>query len=86
MKLCWHLTGWDDYLFWQSTDKKIAKKINELIADALRHPNEGLGKPEPLKNDLSGFWSRRITGCHRLVYAFDEDTLTILQCRGHYDD
>ena len=85
MQLCWHLDGWSDYLDWQTNDKKILRKINSLIQDTLRHPTEGIGKPEPLKEDLAGFWSRRINQEHRLVYAFDEKSVTIFQCKGHYE-
>lgn len=76
--------GWDDYLFWQKTDKNKLKKINDLIKECHRTPFEGRGKPEPLKGNLSGFWSRRIDDEHRLVYAFDNNTLTIIACRYHY--
>ena len=69
MKLIWSEESWDDYLYWQETDKRIVKKINELIKDTRRTPFEVKGKPEPLKHNLSGFWSRRITEEHRLVYA-----------------
>ena len=69
MKLIWSEESWDDYLYWQETDKRIVKKINELIKDTRRTPFEGKGKPEPLKHNLSGFWSRRTTEEHRLVYA-----------------
>ena len=85
MQLRWHLDGWADYVDWQTNDKKVLRKINSLIEDTLRHQTEGLGKPEPLKEDLSGFWSCRITQEHRLVYAFDEDSVTIFQCKGHYE-
>lgn len=76
--------AWEDYLYWQSADKKILKKINELIKDIKRHPNEGLGKPEALKFNLSGFWSRRINYEHRLVYKIEDKSIIILQCRYHY--
>lgn len=76
--------AWEDYLYWQSADKKILKKINELIKDIKRHPNEGLGKPEALKFNLSGFWSRRINYEHRLVYKIEDESIIILQCRYHY--
>ena len=76
--------GWDDYLHWQSADKTILKRINRLIAEIMREPFEGIGKPEPLKHQLSGFWSRRIDDRHRLVYAIENDTLLIAQCRDHY--
>jgi toxin YoeB len=76
--------GWDDYLYWQSADKTILKRINRLIQEIQREPFEGIGKPEPLKHQLSGFWSRRIDGQHRLVYAIENETLLIAQCRDHY--
>lgn len=84
MKLTWSAEAWDDYLYWQDTDKKTVKKINELIKDASRTPFEGKGKPEPLKHNLAGFWSRRITAEHRLVYAVSDDALLIASCRYHY--
>lgn len=77
--------GWDDYLYWQLTDKAILKKINHLIRDIGRDPFAGIGKPEQLKQNLSGFWSRRITDEHRIVYLMDGDDIIIAQCRGHYD-
>lgn len=76
--------GWDDYLYWQQYDKKILKKINELIKDISRDPFAGLGKPEPLRHQYAGFWSRRITDEHRLVYSYENKTITVLQCRYHY--
>jgi toxin YoeB len=76
--------AWEDYLYWQQNDKQILKKINQLIKDIKRDPFEGIGKPEPLKYELSGFWSRRITDEHRLVYQFDESGLSIASCRFHY--
>ncbi|MFY8035067.1 MAG: Txe/YoeB family addiction module toxin [Flexibacteraceae bacterium] len=85
MRLIWAPEAWDDYLYWQSLDKKILKKINELIKDTLRHPSEGLGKPERLKSNLEGCWSRRISDEHRLVYVFDNESVTILMCRYHYN-
>jgi toxin YoeB len=84
VKLTWSAEAWDDYLYWQETDKKTVKKINELIKDATRTPFEGKGKPEPLKHNLAGFWSRRITTEHRLVYAVSDDALLIASCRYHY--
>ena len=84
MKLTWSAETWEDYLYWQDTDKKTVKKINELIKDASRTPFEGKGKPEPLKHNLAGFWSRRITAEHRLVYAVSDDALLIASCRYHY--
>ncbi len=85
-KLTWTPRAWEDYLHWQGQDKKKTLRINTLINSALRTPFEGEGKPEPLRFQLAGFWSRRIDHEHRLVYAWDEkmDTLTILQCRYHY--
>ena len=74
-----------DYLYWRETDKKILQKINELIKDCLRNPFGSTGKPEPLRGKYAGFWSRRITDEHRLVYAVKEKQLNILQCRFHYE-
>lgn len=76
--------GWDDYEYWKAADADSLEKIDTLIRDCLRSPHKGLGKPEPLVGSLSGFWSRRITGEHRLVYLFEGGTLTIIQCRYHY--
>ena len=84
MSLSFSKTGWEQYLYWQSRDKTILKKINRLLKDIQRHPFEGIGKPEPLKNDLSGFWSRRITDERRLVYRVKNDNIEIIQCRYHY--
>lgn len=82
--LCWTNEAWSDYLYWQGQDRKTLKRINKLISDAQRSPFEGIGKPEPLRENLSGFWSRRIDDSHRLVYAVDESNLTIIACRYHY--
>lgn len=82
--LCWTNEAWSDYLYWQGQDKKTLKRINKLISDTQRSPFEGIGKPEPLRENLSGFWSRRIDDTHRLVYAVDASTLTIIACRYHY--
>ncbi|MGK9066643.1 Txe/YoeB family addiction module toxin [Stutzerimonas chloritidismutans] len=76
--------GWDDYLWFQQNDKASLKRINLLIRDAVRTPFTGLGKPEPLKHNLSGLWSRRISSEHRLVYAVDDGQLQIVMCRYHY--
>jgi toxin YoeB len=84
MKLIWHSQAWDDYLYWQKTDKNKLKRINELIKSAIRTPFEGIGNPEPLKHGLQGFWSRRIDSEHRLVYTIQEDDLIIISCRYHY--
>jgi toxin YoeB len=88
MKLLWTSSAWEDYLYWQETDPKIVKSINALLKDAQRDPFKGLGKPEPLKHSLKGWWSRRITGDHRLVYRVsgqgDAQQLEIAACRYHY--
>lgn len=84
MKIIWTSTAWKDYLYWQTTDKKKLKRINQLIKETLRDPFNGVGNPEPLKHDLQGFWSRRIDGAHRLVYFFEDEALTIVACRYHY--
>jgi len=84
MKLVWLPLGWEDYLYWQQTDKKALKRINLLIKETIRQPFEGMGKPEPLKANFSGWWSRRITGEHRLVYKAEDDRLIIMKCRYHY--
>lgn len=83
-KLAWTDRAWSDYLYWQEQDKKTLKRINKLIDAALRSPMEGIGKPEPLKENLAGFWSRRIDDTHRLVYAVEDKYLTIIACRYHY--
>ncbi|MDM8569398.1 Txe/YoeB family addiction module toxin [Thiotrichales bacterium HSG1] len=83
--ICFRDRAWEDYLYWQQTDKKILKKINILIKDIQREPFSGLGKPEPLKHQFTGFWSRRITDEHRLVYTFSNEELIIIQCRYHYN-
>ncbi len=76
--------AWDDYQFWLAHDKAVLRKINQLIRDIQRDPFVGIGKPEPLKQNLSGFWSRRITDEHRIVYLVDGDHVIVAQCRGHY--
>ncbi len=86
MRLTWLPGGWEDYLYWQKEGRKTLKRINGLICECLRDPFEGTGKAERLKGNLSGWWSRRITSEHRLVYRVDEDAIIILQCRFHYDD
>jgi len=77
--------SWEDYLYWQKTNKKYVKKINNLLKDILRTPFSGLGKPEPLKHKYRGFWSRRIDNEHRLIYAVKNDEILIAKCRFHYD-
>ena len=84
MKVVFADQGWDDFTYWVEHDRKIAKRIIRLIKDIEREPFEGLGKPEPLKHDLSGFWSRRITEEHRLVYAVDKSQILVAQARYHY--
>jgi toxin YoeB len=85
MVLTFTENAWEDYLYWQKIDKKMVKKINELIKDIKRNPFDGIGKPEPLKYDLAGYWSRRIDREHRLVYQAKNDELLIYACRFHYD-
>ena len=84
MKLVFSGHAWEDYLFWQKTDKKVLNRINTLIKAIKRDPFEGLGKPEPLKHALSGYWSRRINDEHRFVYRVTEDTIHVAQLRYHY--
>ncbi|MCT2337819.1 Txe/YoeB family addiction module toxin [Corynebacterium sp. p3-SID1056] len=84
MQLAWTPRAWEEYLYWQQKDRKILKRVNQLLKDTLRDPFEGIGKPEPLKYGISGAWSRRITEEHRLVYVVEGDTLIILQARYHY--
>jgi len=84
MTLIFMSQAWEDYLYWQQTDKKMLRKVNELIKQCQRAPFEGIGKPEPLKGNLTGWWSRRIDHEHRLVYKPEDGKLNILQCRKHY--
>lgn len=88
MKLLWTAAAWEDYVHWQETDPKVLRRLNEIIKDARRNPFKGIGKPEPLKGELAGWWSRRITGDHRLVYRAsgkgDAQQLEIVACRYHY--
>ena len=84
MKIVFAEKAWEDYLYWQKTEKKLLKRTNELIKAIIRDPFEGIGKPEPLKHGLSGYWSRRINDEHRLVYKLTDDSLLIAQCRFHY--
>ncbi|KFJ08139.1 Txe/YoeB family addiction module toxin [Bifidobacterium tsurumiense] len=83
-RIQWDYDAWEDYLNWQSRDKRMLKRINQLIRDIARSPFDGIGKPEALKNDLQGFWSRRIDNEHRIVYAVEEELIVIIACRGHY--
>jgi toxin YoeB len=86
MKLLFVDESWEDYLYWQKTDKKMVSRINKLIKDISRSPFDGIGKPEPLKHKYRGFWSRRIDEEHRLIYRVtDDDEIWIVKCRFHYD-
>ena len=82
----WHDQAWEDYLYWQHESRSMLKRINMLIRDIERSPFEGIGKPEPLKGDLAGWWSRRIDSVNRIVYRVSLDELELLQCGGHYRD
>lgn len=84
MILSWAEKAWEDYLYWQQTDKKTLKRINMLIKDIKRQPFEGLGDPEPLKHNWTGYWSRRIDREHRLVYKVIDEAIIVVQCRYHY--
>jgi toxin YoeB len=84
MKIVFLSKGWEDYIYWQATDKAILKKINTLIKEIERTPFEGSGKPEQLKYNLAGWWSRRLNLEHRLIYKVEQETIVILQCRYHY--
>ncbi len=84
MKLVWSTLSWEDYLYWQKVDKKIVKRINKLLKSCMRVPYEGIGKPEDLKGELQGYWSRRITSEHRLVYRYLNGEIQIASCRYHY--
>lgn len=83
--LAWTEAAWSDYIYWQSQDKKTLKRINKLVDNTLRSPFEGIGKPEALKENLSGFWSRRIDDTNRLVYAVNDLHITVLACKYHYN-
>ena len=84
MNLIFSEQAWEDYIFWQQTDRKILKRINKLIKEICRIPYDGIGKPEPLKHGLSGYWSRRINDEHRIVYKIDKDALFVAQLKYHY--
>ncbi|MGW3342855.1 Txe/YoeB family addiction module toxin [Nonomuraea rubra] len=86
MKILFDELAWEDYCYWQREDRRILKRINQLIADIDRNENEGIGKPEPLKYEWSGYWSRRITSEHRLVYRIKDDTIMVAACRYHYEN
>jgi len=83
-QLAWTTVAWSDYLYWQAQDQKTLKRINLLIKDTLRDPEDGIGKPEALKENLAGLWSRRIDDVNRLVYAIEKNQLVIIACRYHY--
>ena len=85
MKLIFHAQAWDDYLYWQRQDRKLLKRLNGLIQECCRTPFEGTGKPEPLKGNWTGYWSRRITQEHRLIYKVKDDCIFIAMCRMHYE-
>lgn len=85
MRLLWEDRAWEDYLYWQTQDKKMLKRVNLLIKDISRSPFDGIGKPEPLKNNLSGWWSRRIDEINRIVYYEQDGIIYVVSCRGHYD-
>lgn len=84
-KLAWTDAAWSDYLYWQGQDKKTLKRINKLIAETIKEPFIGIGKPEPLRENLAGFWSRRIDESNRLVYTVNDEYLIIIACRYHYE-
>lgn len=84
MKLCFTASAWEDYLWFQQHDRKLLKRVNQLLQDVLRSPFEGIGKPEPLKGSLSGYWSRRINDEHRLVYKAESEQVVVIACRYHY--
>jgi len=85
MRLSFTESGWKDYIWFQENDRRLSKRINELIKAVIRNPFDGPGKPEPLKSDLSGFWSRRINSEHRLVYSLSDTEIIIISCRYHYN-
>jgi len=86
MKLCFTRSAWEDYQWFQQHDRKLLKRLNSLLNEVLRTPFEGIGKPEPLKGDLSGCWSRRINDEHRLIYKPTEHEIAVIACRFHYSD
>jgi len=85
MRILWEERAWEDYLYWQTQDKKTVKRVNNLIKDIQREPYEGIGKPEPLKENLAGWWSRRIDETNRIVYKQSEGSIIIASCKGHYE-
>ena len=85
MNLIWSEKSWEDYLYWQKTDKRMVTKINELLKAIKREPFDGIGKPEPLRHELAGCWSRRVNAEHRLVYRVSEYAISVVSCRYHYE-
>jgi toxin YoeB len=85
MRLVFTVSAWNDYLWFQSHDKRLLKRLNQLIQDVLRSPFQGIGKPEPLKGELAGYWSRRIDEQHRLVYTASNVEVVVIACRYHYE-
>lgn len=86
MRILWEESAWEQYLDWQSEDKKTLKRINKIVKDIQRNMYDGIGKPEPLKDNYSGWWSRRIDEENRIVYKINDDSVIIASCKGHYDD
>lgn len=86
MRLLWDERAWDEYLYWQAQDKKTLKRINALLKDIQRNTFDGIGEPEPLRGNLTGWWSRRIDSANRIVYQEKDGAIVIAQCKGHYDD
>lgn len=84
--LSWTIAAWNDYVYWQGQDKRTLRRINRLVQDVLRSPFSGVGRPEALKGNLAGLWSRRIDERHRLVYTIDDERVTVISCRYHYDE
>lgn len=85
MKIIWIDSVWDDYVWWQAEDRRVLRRINSLVNDICRNGNEGIGKPEPLRQGFAGYWSRRITDEHRLVYRVSGDEIRIVACRYHHE-
>ena len=86
MKIIWFEEAWEDYVYWQSQDRKTVKRINQILQDSMRNGYSGIGKPEPLKGEFSGFWSKRIDDANRFVFRIQGSVLEVLSCKGHYND
>jgi len=86
LKIVWFEEAWEDYVYWQSQDRKTVKRINQILQDSVRNGFSGIGKPEPLKGEFTGFWSKRIDDVNRLVFRIQGGVLEVLSCKGHYDD